>query len=722
MARLNESTTSAESVEVLKRRFVRQNREIARVNSVQSLRIRSLESEVSHLLSENVSLRERVITLSQEMERFEAARLLQNGVSDIKTKLDNKLMELGGLVADLGALPRKFNQPVTQMTEAAHPRQPSLDLREDMADLEPFPASEEGGRLPVILEDICYPRRTLQSQEIQEIMNSDIDVPHCLDPGEAPISQQEIMDGDSYSTLSKGIANTQELDSPGDNEAPLPPTLETRKKRKVGPSKARESVYDIPRGEPATEEHSELLLKSGAKRKFSGGDDEEFELVPPEKDDFQFSRPSHSPHLMHDEQLLSTRSDQCAIMRQVLLKGSSKGDGRPKRKVLEPKSINITPTEFRATVIHGQDYKPQAVMSDESDKKEVTRSTRPKGEVHCRRTTTNGSSCHKDTDNSRRETDRDGNLQIQSEALEENPTSSAASAAVPRAQDGFETFITFPNTSSRPTRRQRPVVSYAEPNLRVKMRRPTDEFIAAVGGNHNSRRPSSTHAARTISNDEADEDASCKINTGKAQGSNIEDRHPTTLSTTSADDSLRPPANLVPGRKGKTSSATREEIPISHDSVNERIQIDSHWKVEARELNGNLKERPMTDIQTEGELLTGVDSIDKPMNSSRSRCIPKVAPVSSRQSRRHSSNPKSSVREHCPEHEMGVTGTGQEITTKSGVCAENSSGTTVETLAYPRAFMHASEEDFESARGVGMNVRQMRDVPCAATRRRSMML
>src|SRR5699024_2821540 len=78
---------------LVKRRFVRQNREIARVNSIQSLRIRSLESEVSHLLSENVSLREQSISLGQELERYEAAKMLHDSVHDIKAKLDGKLAE-----------------------------------------------------------------------------------------------------------------------------------------------------------------------------------------------------------------------------------------------------------------------------------------------------------------------------------------------------------------------------------------------------------------------------------------------------------------------------------------------------------------------------------------------------------------------------------------------------------------------------------------------------
>lgn len=42
--------------------------------------------------------------------------------------------------------------------------------------------------------------------------------------------------------------------------------------------------------------------------------------------------------------------------------------------------------------------------------------------------------------------------------------------------------------SSRPSRRSRPAVSYAEPNLRAKMRRPTKELVGAVEGERVIRR------------------------------------------------------------------------------------------------------------------------------------------------------------------------------------------------------------------------------------------
>ena len=148
----------------VKRRFVRQNREIARVNSIQSLRIRSLESEVSHLLSENVSLREQTISLSQELERYEAAKMLHDGVYDIKAKLDSKLAELCSLVTDLGALPRRYSKLCdgrAESTGSGHSRLSNMDWRRRATDAE-YNAATEDGKLPVILEDKCYPRKTLE--------------------------------------------------------------------------------------------------------------------------------------------------------------------------------------------------------------------------------------------------------------------------------------------------------------------------------------------------------------------------------------------------------------------------------------------------------------------------------------------------------------------------------------------------------------------------------
>jgi hypothetical protein len=132
------------------------------VNSIQSLRIRSLESEVSHLLSENVSLREQIITLTQELERFEAARTLHDSVYDVKAKLDSKLVELGNLITELGSLPRRYSRAVRENGESAPARQSRELGPKEVDDTDPEPnLGFLDGRLPVIMEDKFYPRRTL---------------------------------------------------------------------------------------------------------------------------------------------------------------------------------------------------------------------------------------------------------------------------------------------------------------------------------------------------------------------------------------------------------------------------------------------------------------------------------------------------------------------------------------------------------------------------------
>lgn len=125
------------------------------MNSMQSLRIRSLESEVSHLLSENVSLRKQVINLTQETERLEAGKLLHNGIYDIKSKLDAKLAELSSLATDLGSLPRRVGKLCDEQSQ--RPKQ-APESRPKIDDL----FGPDDGRLPAIVEDKYYPRRTLE--------------------------------------------------------------------------------------------------------------------------------------------------------------------------------------------------------------------------------------------------------------------------------------------------------------------------------------------------------------------------------------------------------------------------------------------------------------------------------------------------------------------------------------------------------------------------------
>jgi hypothetical protein len=117
------------------------------------------------LLAENVSLREQVIMLSQELERVESAKSLHDGVYDIKTRLDDKLAELGNLVNELGTLPRRLGKSCDDRLGTGGLGQLKLS-RSKSTYRKPDPENNlickgQGG-LPVILEDKCYPRKTLE--------------------------------------------------------------------------------------------------------------------------------------------------------------------------------------------------------------------------------------------------------------------------------------------------------------------------------------------------------------------------------------------------------------------------------------------------------------------------------------------------------------------------------------------------------------------------------
>lgn len=176
---------------------------------------------------------------------------------------------------------------------------------------------------------------------MEELMNNNMNPPQSSGQEEPSISQIDSMADDTYSTLSEAVLDTQEFDgSPGPNEALLPPTLETRKKRKARSGKVREEISDMNSGEFPTRRESNFLPNPGSKRKFPGSDDSDFASAPPDEDDFQFTRPTQMPQLPHD-QLLLTRSDQSPIKRQISQRGGSKGDSRPKRKALESSMLRL---------------------------------------------------------------------------------------------------------------------------------------------------------------------------------------------------------------------------------------------------------------------------------------------------------------------------------------------------------------------------------------------
>ncbi len=145
------------------RKYSRQNKEIARINSTQCIRIRNLENEVSRLLAENLGLRESILRLQYDAESRRSQHIVEH-VTAIKSQLEAKLLELGALVTTIGENPEPEKNPSTKegkQMRTTPTQSPDQKTWKNMCTLSEA-ARLEDGRLPPILEDKYYPRRTLE--------------------------------------------------------------------------------------------------------------------------------------------------------------------------------------------------------------------------------------------------------------------------------------------------------------------------------------------------------------------------------------------------------------------------------------------------------------------------------------------------------------------------------------------------------------------------------
>ncbi|KAJ6264335.1 hypothetical protein Dda_0480 [Drechslerella dactyloides] len=93
-----------DSLESLKRRYQRQNRELAKANANQAQQIQALQAELSHKNAENIRLGSEIISLQRELDaRDSRGSSSSAGISEgTKRQLEDKLSELAELVRGLG--------------------------------------------------------------------------------------------------------------------------------------------------------------------------------------------------------------------------------------------------------------------------------------------------------------------------------------------------------------------------------------------------------------------------------------------------------------------------------------------------------------------------------------------------------------------------------------------------------------------------------------------
>ncbi|KAI5784582.1 hypothetical protein EDC01DRAFT_201059 [Geopyxis carbonaria] len=429
MARLNEQQSgSSEAIEALKKRYLRQNREIARANSVQSVRIRTLESETTRLLSENIGLREEVIRLQVQLNRRDKNRQIVENVQAVRKKMLDKAAEFIQLAEELD---NPGGSPAQKAGEDDSPIMESRLMRDSY-----IPGELPEGYLPAISEDTRSRRSSLHdAHRRRSSFNFDeIQLPPQLPDFFAP----------------------SDSDPEPENDFPIS-YVESRRPTRRRRISSHAQEPELPVKEAISCDPTKPI------RRFTELDQSPVALSSPELE-YRFSkvseRAANTARLQMEEALQRGRSP----------KETADEVGDHAEEVEQPPS----PSERPAMKMHSRSSSSSSISSTSR------KALGPKS--------TNSDPINSPIKIASR---KDGDNDLHKVKMEQPPPVSTKVYRGPSIRDrdtpppDSESAI----STGRTSRRARSTVSYAEPSLRQKMRREEPGFVDAVRGRKGSVTP-----------------------------------------------------------------------------------------------------------------------------------------------------------------------------------------------------------------------------------------
>ncbi|KAI1460828.1 hypothetical protein F4805DRAFT_345784 [Annulohypoxylon moriforme] len=481
MARLNEPMVSTDNIETLRRKFLRQNRDIARVNSSQSLKIRSLENECVRLLSENLDLRGQVLRLQTELEESKAQKIADHAL-EIKEKMEAQLAEWGTMLAGLGHEPipksrsprepkkAKHRSSIGRMSMSEWKRRDTMNSS-SMKDLEDAAAQE--GRLAPIWENKPCPRETLTRDEILALRSVVDDNDDSPELGPPPVSRFVDEDPVKIDLPARRLLPMSDYLSPEKTSSelgarpqlPPSPKMDEHKDEVVNDATAI-NIESQDTRTTVTESPTNNTVKASLKRKQREEDEKENAVI---------SKLPLTASVVKDEPEKAMNVKPRTLGRPIK-PPSSRKEARDKtsasaapRKPLSAKSSNEYIKSPKKTA---KPAAPEEIMKDDPKPKKSSmpveipppKSPEPVSVMNVEVET-----------------------EIETEALSAEPNLAVPDTPEPTPRDEVRdtpppTDITSRGETSRGSRRARAAVSYAEPNLRDKMRRPSKQLLDAVSG------------------------------------------------------------------------------------------------------------------------------------------------------------------------------------------------------------------------------------------------
>ncbi|GKT86730.1 shugoshin [Colletotrichum tofieldiae] len=485
--------------------LLRQNRDLAKANALHLVRIKNLEADYARSLSENLELNGRIIELEKELENSNARRIADHAL-DIRSRLETQLMECMSVLASLGqepptkrhASPRGRRISRASLSHRSPPqRRPP---REPTKDTEARALQE--GRLPPISENKSYPRATLDREQILALCSEAADTTDTADttdsPELGPPPLSRFVDTDSVhigspreplEAVEPEAAQSSPMLSPSPAPAPQPaPTPRTTNKPEKNvtvrpdPAPTNENAQ-IETKRPSTETPAlppvvpQITAKAGSKRKYSLGNDT-IKASKPAAELPKPQEPEQRPVAAREQPSGQTLKELANRRREARERMSAPVNPR---KPLSAKSTNddmASPVKnAKAVADNGKALeKPKPRAARERAAQKIREEAEPEPvEVP---TVSPPSPAPVVEVLPSTET-----IPMEAALLSPASPEPASRMSLSSVRDTPPpTDISSHGETSRPSRRARASVSYAEPNLRDKMRRPTKELYDAVTG------------------------------------------------------------------------------------------------------------------------------------------------------------------------------------------------------------------------------------------------
>ncbi|RGP64117.1 hypothetical protein FLONG3_9663 [Fusarium longipes] len=522
MARLNEPPVSTDSLETLRKKLLRQNRDLAKSNNLRALRIRELENDCACMLSENLELRGRILELEKELEDNDSRRIADHALA-IKAKLESQLTEWGALLAGLGLEPpMKRHSP--RPRQSTKPRLSFSSARPSPSQRRLRDIAREIEELGHISETKSYPRQSMNPEQILALRSEAdaddmADISQSPELGPPPVSQfieeeeeedQDPVKVDSPSPSRPAPSPAPVQESPKTKLAPpetftspqttkmLPRSTSPEKKRIEEITKPQQPILmemiplatrsiEIKTEEPVMDTPATQQIKIGSKRKLAARDDMVTSRSQRSNDENENPRIANEKRSIREKVGDRTVKELSGIKKDSREKATATGTRKPlsakstNDDMTSPKKISkpVNPDETAAAKASLEKSKRSQDRPKSRSRSLAPVTIEPLQDIEPTAPNVVDVQCGLATPCT------EPSL-LSPHSPETNNSRDAGRGGTPPPGD-----VNASREPARPSRRNRTAVSYAEPNLRDKMRRPTKEMLDAVAGEGKYARRSS---------------------------------------------------------------------------------------------------------------------------------------------------------------------------------------------------------------------------------------